>query len=97
MNFSRDSAIWWAGMISAALVFAGDQFGMIQEAFPNLGVLWISRIKLGAALLGMVSGYLRMSPLRLSRDSDLAGQKADPDKTLTITGQNPEEEKKGKK
>ena len=94
MTLSRDGAVWWVGMISAALVFAGDQFGLIQAAFPDLSMLWLSRIKLGVAGMGMVSAYLRMSPLHLSRGSDLAGQKADPDKTLTITGQEKPEDKK---
>ena len=93
MKFTRDGAIWLVGMIGAILIFLSDQFGVLQEAFPNLGPLWASRIKFGASIIGFVSAYLRMSPAPLSHDSPLANKGVNPDKSLTILGGEKDEDK----
>jgi len=90
IKFTRDSAVWWFGIIGAVLVFVTDQTGLFQEAFPNLNPIWISRAKFIAAMLGMLSAYLRMSPRPLSQESTLNDQPANPDKSLTMTGKDPE-------
>lgn len=86
MNFSRDGAVWWVGIVGALLVFFSDQFGLLQAAFPGIDPVWAARIKFASALIGIVSGYLRMSPLPLSPTSELAGKGADPNQSLTLIG-----------
>jgi len=93
VNFSRDGAIWWVGILGPVLVLLSDQFGLVQAAFPGLEAVWLSRIKLASALIGIISGYLRMSPLALSSTSELAYKGADPNKTLTVTGKEQEKDK----
>jgi len=60
MAFGRDSAIWWFGMIAAVvmgLATLGDpaQYGIPEWMVPYL--------RLGALVVGIVSGYLKASPL----------------------------------
>lgn len=78
---TRNSWIWWLGMAAAVLTFVADQFGMLHMTSVSQ-----DRVKFVALLIGIISGYLRMSPLALSPDSTLAGQVADPTKTLTPIG-----------
>lgn len=86
---TRNSWIWWLGMAGAVLTFVADQFGMLHMTAVSQ-----DRVKFVALLIGIISGYLRMSPLALSPDSTLAGQGADPTKTLTpMGGSKPEDNK----
>jgi hypothetical protein len=78
---TRDSAVWTVTLIGAILVFLSGQFDLLTHAFPSLGPVWQARIQFFAALLGFISGYLKMSPLPLSPTNTMAGT-AKPSQTL---------------
>lgn len=86
MKFTRDGAIWWLLVVVAAAGFLSTHYELVTAAFPRVTMVWQARLELLSALGIFVSGYLRMSPLALSSTSVLAGQGADPSKTLTVTG-----------
>lgn len=86
MKFTRDSALWWLLIISGVVGFLGGHYELLTRAFPSIGLVWQARIELLSGLLALIGTYLRMSPLRLSRNSELAGEGADPTQTLSITG-----------
>lgn len=92
MTFTRDSAIWWLVLLVTASTYLSTHFELLSKAFPAVSVVWESRLELAATLGGVVAGYLRMSPLKLSTDSELRWQGSDPNQTLSITGkQKPQE------
>lgn len=86
MSFTRDSAVWWLLLLVAGAGYLSSHFNLITSSFPAVNAVWESRLELVSAVGGVVAGYLRMSPLALSPDSALAVGRADPDKTLSITG-----------
>lgn len=82
--FSRDSAIWWLGMAAGIIGFSTGHFELIHRAFPEMSVVWDSRLELLSGLLTFVSAYFRMSPRPLSGDSPRPP--SDPTKTLSLLG-----------
>lgn len=86
MKFTRDSAVWWLLLIVAAATYLSTHFELISHAFPSISLVWESRMELLGALGSVLAAYLRMSPQPLSISSELAGQGADPSKSLTLTG-----------
>lgn len=86
MKFTRDGAIWWLLILVAAAGFLSTHFELVTAAFPMVSRVWQSRLELVFVGGGFLANYLRMSPLALSPSSELAGQGADPSKTLTVTG-----------
>lgn len=84
MKFTRDGAIWWVGLIAGALGVIGGSFKLLHEAFPALDPAWDARLTLASAIVGFLSGYLRMSPLALSADHPIATNEAS--QKLSITG-----------
>ena len=80
---TRDSAVWTITFVSALAVFFSSQFDLLTAAFPSLPPVWESRIELVSAVLGFISGYLKMSPLALRPDHPYAGT-SDPHTTLNI-------------
>lgn len=92
MKLTRDSALWWLVLVVTAATYLSTHFALLSKAFPAVSVVWESRLELLAALGGLTATYLRMSPLKLSTDSELRYQGADPNQTLSITGkQKPQE------
>lgn len=89
MTFTRDSALWWIVAISGAATFCIEHFALLQAAIPGLGPRAHAWIELLSATATAAALYLRMSPLRLSPSSELHGEHADPDKTLTMIGRIP--------
>jgi hypothetical protein len=81
---TRNSAVWWFGIFGPVLSLLSEEFGLVQEAF-GAGPVWGSRLKLALMFVGVISAYLRMSPLALSENSKLAGT-ADSGRVLSITG-----------
>lgn len=73
---TRNSPIWWLGIIAAVLSFSLAHFGLL-----HIDVIWKERIELASGLIGILSAFFRMSPLSLSDDSTLAGT-SDHTKTL---------------
>lgn len=93
MKLTRDSALWWLVLVVTAATYLSTHFELLSKAFPAVSIAWESRLELVAALGGLIAGYLRMSPLKLSTDSELRWQGADPNQTLSITGkQKPQQE-----
>ena len=78
---TRDSAVWTFALVGAILVFLSGQFDLLTRAFPSLSAVWQAKIQFFAALMGFVSGYLKMSPLPLSPTNQMAGS-ALPGQTL---------------
>lgn len=64
---SRDSMIWWAGMVGSILVALANQEGL----FP---AEWRPYINIAALIAGVVSGKLATSPLPGKAD----GEKVNP-------------------
>ncbi len=60
---TRDSALWWAGMIGAVLTAAANQAGL----FP---AHWYPWINFAALIVGVVSGKLATSPLKGAEDAN---------------------------
>ncbi len=56
ITLTRDSLIWWVGMIGALLTALANNGGL----FP---VEWKPYIDLAALLVGIISGKLATSPL----------------------------------
>lgn len=83
---TRDSALWWVVLFASVLTYLSGHFELLGEAFPGLSPAWESRIELLAGLSAMVAAYLRLSPLKLSTGSELAGVGADPTQSLTMAG-----------
>lgn len=86
MKFTRDSMIWWLLLIVAVVTFLSSHFDLISTSFPAVSMVWESRLELVSAFAGVVAGYLRLSPLKLSPQSELAGKPANPNKALSIIG-----------
>ena len=53
---NRDSVLWWVGIVGAILTALANQAGLFPAA-------WYGYINLAAVLVGVVSGYLKASPL----------------------------------
>jgi hypothetical protein len=87
MTITRDASLLLVAVVAGLLGFLGAHFELLQQAFPNLSAVWASRIELASGLIAIIAGYLRMSPLRLSRDNNLSDGTANPMKTLSIMGQ----------
>lgn len=86
MTFTRDSAVWWIILLVSVAGYLSAHFELLSHSFPGVSLVWQSRLELLSTVGGLVSAYLRMSPLSLSWGSELANQGADPTKTLTVTG-----------
>ena len=56
MTISRDSVVWWLGMIGAVLAAVVNQTGL----FP---VEWYPYINATAFIVGVISGWMKTSPL----------------------------------
>jgi hypothetical protein len=96
---TRDSLLWTITLVSSIAVFLGGQFDLITQAFPGVTAIWEARIQFVSAITGFLSGYLKMSPLRLSEDNTMAG-KSVPQQTLipmTSMPTDPESASKRKK
>jgi hypothetical protein len=80
--FTRDSFVWWFGIAGSVLV----SLGTLQTCDPHLaecaasptslayyGVpdAWAPMIRLGALLVGIVSGVMKTSPRPHSEEGDL--------------------------
>lgn len=76
MKFTRDAWIWNLSFIASVLTFLTSQLGGLHAAFPSLTAVADARIAIGAAVLGFISGYLKMSPLALSADHPMATNEA---------------------
>lgn len=72
MKFTRDGAVWTASFFSSVLTFLCEQMGLLHRAFPSLTDSGQAKIAMAAALVGFVSGWLKMSPLALSASHPLA-------------------------
>ena len=86
MKLTRDSWLFTVTFIGSVALFLGGHFELLTRAFPALGMIWQARIELVAALAGVLSAYLRMSPLALSQASPLAGTSTSARTTLTVLG-----------
>jgi hypothetical protein len=53
---NRDSVLWWVGIVGAILTALANQAGLFPPA-------WYGYINLSAVLVGVISGYLKASPL----------------------------------
>lgn len=89
MRLTRDSALWWLLLIAGGATFLTGHFDLLTKAL-GLSPDWQARIELVGAVATFIAGYLRLSPLPLSRGSELRGQGADPNQTLTATGKLPD-------
>ena len=58
---TRDSLVWWLGLIGAVLTAVANEAGLFPEA-------WYRYINLAALLVGVVSGWMKTSPLRGEHD-----------------------------
>lgn len=85
MRLTRDSALWWLLLVAGAATFLTGHFDVLTKAF-GISETWQARIELIGGFATFVAGYLRLSPLPLSRDSELRGQGADPNQSLSMTG-----------
>lgn len=85
IGLTRDSARLGMGLFVSVIAYLAGNLGLLNQAF---GSTWGARVTLTAGVLSIVFAYLRISPLRLSPGSELAGTK-DPAQTLTITGKLP--------
>ena len=83
MKLTRDGAIWWIGMAAGAVSYVAANLNL----FP-VPEKWQGTVQALAAGLTWLSGYLRMSPLKLSPDHPMATSESD--QTLSITGQQKE-------
>lgn len=72
MKFTRDSMLYTVSFFGSVLTFVVTEFSMLHAAFPSLSTTAEARIKFAAALIGFVTGWLKMSPAPLSQDSPLA-------------------------
>lgn len=69
MRISRDSIVWWVGIVGSVVVGLADlsaagnlaHYGIPEGAAPYL--------RLGALVVGIVSGKLATSPLAGKRDA----------------------------
>lgn len=61
MNITRDSVLWWIGMVGGILGVAAANVGL----FPSR---WQGYIIGAASLVAVVSGKLATSPLKGERD-----------------------------
>jgi hypothetical protein len=59
---SRDSVIWWLGILGAALAYLGAAPSPVEWSYGQ----WIQAI---SAIVATISGKLATSPLRGDRDA----------------------------
>lgn len=62
MTLTRDSVLWWLGLASAVLTALANEIGL----FP---AEWYRYIHLAALLVGIVSGWMKTSPLPGENDA----------------------------
>lgn len=65
--FSRDSLLWWAGMIGGVIIAVSGHL----DLFPWLSPKVHHGIELAGFIISTVSGKLSMSPLALSPDGKM--------------------------
>ena len=75
---TRDSIVWTLALIAAVATFMAGQFDLLERAFGFTDQTE-ARIEFVSGLAGMLAGFMRMSPLALSRDNTMAIQ---PDRML---------------
>lgn len=83
---TRDSAFLIITFVSSLLVFVLSQFDVVARAF-SINPIWHDRLQVISAVVGFISGYLRMSPLSLHQDSPMATTTANAARTLGPLGQ----------
>lgn len=66
--FTRDSLVWWVGIIAAVVVGIGT-LGTTATEY-GIPVSWLPYIRLAALVMGIVSGKLATSPLPHSEEGD---------------------------
>jgi hypothetical protein len=74
-TFTRDSALWWYGLV-AALLGAVATFDAEMAATFGIAAVWLPKIRLLSFLIGVGSAWARTSPFPHSQD----GGRADPSK-----------------
>ena len=67
MKLSRDSVVWWFGMIAAVIV----GLATLGDSVTDYGIpaTWVPYVRLAALIVGIVSGKLATSPLKGAEDA----------------------------
>lgn len=61
---TRDSFVWWIGIVSAVIVGMATVSDPVTYGIPEWAVPYL---RLGALIVGIISGKLATSPLRGDR------------------------------
>jgi hypothetical protein len=75
---TRDSKLWWAGIVCAVILglatLDGSGTGPTSLAYYGIPMVVAPYLRLAALIIGIVSGKLATSPLPSKADADVIGR-----------------------